>query len=236
MNFAFHWKMKFLKNFLEEQLQSINFEAAIPNWYETAPYLTVIEQFLGALRTLAHFFGKRNSFLHFYKRQTRFNSIWHPCKKTGGGTNKQIYKEKYSKYNLNVIYCRQSAAGDSQLSQPVRIWKVCSQSYRTGNTKAALNIFDSVIKYGMIMNVCVCVCVHVPLVWNGSVLSWWLKCVIISYLEISQSLDVPQSSEYCFATVMGARQTLAPLVADMSQISPDSQSASLRQSSPSFRP
>lgn len=53
---------------------------------------------------------------------------------------------------------------------------------------------------------------------------------------MSQSLDVKQSSEYCLATAIGARHTLAPLTADTSQIKPDSQSASLRHSSPSFRP
>lgn len=57
-----------------------------------------------------------------------------------------------------------------------------------------------------------------------------------TYRVISQSLDVRQSSAYCLAMAIGARQTLAPLTADTSQINPDSQSASLRHSSPSFRP
>lgn len=53
---------------------------------------------------------------------------------------------------------------------------------------------------------------------------------------MSQSLDVRQSSAYCLATAIGARQTLAPLIADKSQIKPDSQSASRRHSSPNLRP
>ena len=53
---------------------------------------------------------------------------------------------------------------------------------------------------------------------------------------MSQSLDVLQSSAYCLATAIGARHTLAPLVADTSQINPDSQSASRRHNSPNFRP
>lgn len=57
-----------------------------------------------------------------------------------------------------------------------------------------------------------------------------------NYLDISQSLDVEQSSAYCFANAMGARQTLAPLVAETSHTRPDSQSASRRHNSPSFRP
>uniref|UniRef100_A0A182M1C8 Uncharacterized protein n=1 Tax=Anopheles culicifacies TaxID=139723 RepID=A0A182M1C8_9DIPT len=50
------------------------------------------------------------------------------------------------------------------------------------------------------------------------------------------SLEVMQSSPYCFATMVGGRQTLAPLSAEMSQTSPDSQSESCRHSSPYFRP
>ena len=58
----------------------------------------------------------------------------------------------------------------------------------------------------------------------------------MSYLVISQSLDVVQSSAYCLAMAIGARQTLAPLVADTSHIKPDSQSASRRHNSPNLRP
>lgn len=57
-----------------------------------------------------------------------------------------------------------------------------------------------------------------------------------SYLEISQSLDVEHSSEYCLAMAIGARHTLDPLAADTSQTSPASQSASRRHSSPNLRP
>lgn len=53
---------------------------------------------------------------------------------------------------------------------------------------------------------------------------------------ISQSLDVAQSSAYCLAITIGARQTEAPPTADSSQTKPDSQSASRRQSSPNLRP
>lgn len=56
------------------------------------------------------------------------------------------------------------------------------------------------------------------------------------YLVISQSLDVVQSSAYCFANTIGARQTLGPPIAEMSQTNPDSQSASLRHNSPILRP
>ena len=59
---------------------------------------------------------------------------------------------------------------------------------------------------------------------------------LLPYLVMSQSLDVAQSSAYCLATTIGARQTLAPPTADTSQTKPDSQSASRRQSSPSLRP
>lgn len=57
-----------------------------------------------------------------------------------------------------------------------------------------------------------------------------------SHREISQSLDVVHSSEYCLAMAIGARQTLDPLAADTSHTSPGSQSASSRHSSPSLRP
>lgn len=62
------------------------------------------------------------------------------------------------------------------------------------------------------------------------------ECWKKSYLVMSQSLEVEQSSAYCFARTIGARQTLAPPTADTSHTKPDSQSASRRQSSPSFRP
>uniref|UniRef100_A0A182FX09 Uncharacterized protein n=1 Tax=Anopheles albimanus TaxID=7167 RepID=A0A182FX09_ANOAL len=57
-----------------------------------------------------------------------------------------------------------------------------------------------------------------------------------TYRVISQSLEEMQSSPYCFATMVGGRQTLAPLRAEMSQMRPDSQSESCRHSSPYFRP
>lgn len=83
--------------------------------------------------------------------------------------------------------------------------------------------------------------------WANKVEVIWLRlqiyiitlfvCLFVhSYLVISQSLDVVQSSEYCLATAIGARHTLAPLVAEMSQIKPDSQSASRRHNSPNLRP
>lgn len=57
-----------------------------------------------------------------------------------------------------------------------------------------------------------------------------------TYLVMSQSDDVEQSSAYCFATAIGARQTLAPPAADTSHTKPDSQSASRRHNSPILRP
>lgn len=60
--------------------------------------------------------------------------------------------------------------------------------------------------------------------------------IFLTYLEISQSLDFSQSSAYCFGMAIGARHTLESLAGDRSQTSPDSQSASRRHSSPSFRP
>uniref|UniRef100_A0A182Q5X9 Uncharacterized protein n=1 Tax=Anopheles farauti TaxID=69004 RepID=A0A182Q5X9_9DIPT len=62
---------------------------------------------------------------------------------------------------------------------------------------------------------------------------WILE--VRAYLE-EGSLEVMQSSPYCLATMVGGRQTLAPLSAEMSHTSPDSQSESCRQSSPYFRP
>jgi hypothetical protein len=85
---------------------------------------------------------------------------------------------------------------------------------------------------------------------------------IVTHLVMSQSLDVEQSSAYCFAITIGARQTLAPPAAEISQTfkvefqldlfhlniekilskkniiltKPDSQSASRRHNSPSFLP